>query len=87
MLGSQPQVGRFATQGGQAKAMPLCERCGDAKDGRVGVIIRIKLGPEEAKRESRALQTCGAGWQQCTSMSCASASKLSVYCVAKGNAN
>ena len=42
MPGSQPQVGRFPRQGGQAKAMPLCERCCDAKDGRVGVIIRFK---------------------------------------------
>ena len=52
--------------------------------------IQTGPGPEftaEAKRKARALQTCGAGWQQCTSMLCVTASKLSVYCVAKGNAN
>ena len=52
--------------------------------------IQTGPGPEftaEAKRKARALQTFGAGWQQCTSMLCVTASKLSVYCVAKGNAN
>ena len=52
MLGSQPQVGRFPRQGGQAKAMPLCERCGDAKDGRVGVTIQFKRAQICAETEA-----------------------------------
>ena len=57
MLGSQPQVGRFATQGGQAKAMLLCERCcdcGDAKGSRVGVIVRFKRAQAQSLPRKRS---------------------------------